>query len=49
MIKALVETIFAFILFALIPSVAMMAAGSVGPMLVLIGLMFVEYFLVRKI
>ena len=47
MVTNLAESIFVFILFALIPAVAMMLSGVVGPLLILIGLMFVEYVLIR--
>lgn len=45
MIKNLIETIFVFVLFALIPSVIMMLSGSIGPMMLLIGLMILDYIL----
>ena len=45
MIKNLIETIFVFVLFTLIPSVIMMLSGSIGPMMFLIGLMLLDYIL----
>ena len=49
MVKNLIESIAVFIGIALIPSIIMMMSGSVGPFMVLIGLMFTEYFLVKRV